>query len=425
MKLNLLSKLPLFALLLISISCNNSSINSEQSEGKILLKIDRANAPSSVTLITVTLSREGYSNITSTLNLLSDSTADLLMDNIPAGNWHLKVDAMNDSMVVLYTGETEVKILAGFVTNINLNLQPTGQGTGSIYIYVIWGGATQNNWIDNPSNPILSKSGNYFDDNGVRYPHILFENGTYKMWFTNLQTGGIGSIGYATSINGLNWTRPINHPVITRGSYNSWDDYSVAIGAVMYENNQYKLYYSGVSHNQNSGVGLAFSSDGINWVKHPQPLIVNENIEDLITVDEVIKVGNQYSMYYSSRNLPFYSIKMAFSNDGINWVKYSNNPILSPTFSWEGTGIYAPSIYFDGNNYHMVYMNASATAFGEAISTDGINWIKVGNQPFWRASNINWANSIQYPYWRIINNQLRLYYAGTSNSGDCIGFAYK
>lgn len=239
------------------------------------------------------------------------------MDNIPAGNWHLKVDAMNDSMVVLYTGETEVKILAGFVTNINLNLQPTGQGTGSIYIYVIWGGATQNNWIDNPSNPILSKSGNYFDDNGVRYPHILFENGTYKMWFTNLQTGGIGSIGYATSINGLNWTRPINHPVITRGSYNSWDDYSVAIGAVMYENNQYKLYYSGVSHNQNSGVGLAFSSDGINWTKDPQnPFFRKDQTANgwgnsNIAYPNVVRVNNDFRIYYSgaanSYN-PYYKI---------------------------------------------------------------------------------------------------------------------
>lgn len=82
MKLNSLSKHLLFILFLIFISCTNSSINSEQPEGKIHLKIDRANALSSVTLITATLSREGYSDIISTLNFMSDSTADLLIDTI-------------------------------------------------------------------------------------------------------------------------------------------------------------------------------------------------------------------------------------------------------------------------------------------------------------------------------------------------------
>ncbi len=53
--------------------------------------------------------------------------------------WHLKVDAEDDSGLVLYTGETEVQIFAGFTSQVYLTLQPTGSGTGSIYINVTWG----------------------------------------------------------------------------------------------------------------------------------------------------------------------------------------------------------------------------------------------------------------------------------------------
>lgn len=425
MKTNLIGLSLLIILLIFLISCNETTTNAEISKGKILLKVDRLNAPSSVVYVVATLTRDGYSPIISTLNLLSDSTADLLLNDIQAGPWHLNVDAMNDSMVVLYSGEADVTILAGFTTQINLTLQPTGQGTGAIYIYVNWGGNSQNSWIDNPNNPVLSGTNHNFDEGGVRYPHVLYYEGNYKMWYTTLASGGIGSIGYAVSIDGINWTRPVIGPVITRGSYFDWDGYSVAVGAVIIENNQFKLFYSGVSQTNQSGIGLAVSNDGINWTKNNQPLLVNEDGEDLITVDEVIKIGNQYLMYYSSRKFNYYSIKLAISSDGINWTRYSSNPILTANQSWEGLGVYAPSVYYDGNKYHMVYMNANANAFGEAISSNGVQWTKISNQPFWSTNNINWAYSIQYPYWRIFSNQLRLYYAGTNSFGDNIGLATK
>lgn len=170
---------------LVNLSCSDqSNIVNNQGSGKILLKIDRANAPSGVVYVSATLTRDGYSPIISTLNLLSDSTADLLLNDIQAGIWHLKVDAMNDSMVVLYTGETDVNILAGFTVNVNLSLQPTGQGTGAIYIYVTWGNQITNfSWVDYQNNPILLGGNNNYDYYGIAQPVILYDEGKYKMWY--------------------------------------------------------------------------------------------------------------------------------------------------------------------------------------------------------------------------------------------------
>lgn len=397
-----------------------SNLIGNKDSGKILLKIDRANAPSSVTLITATLSREGYSDITSTLNLLSDSTADLLMDNIPAGTWHLEVDAMNDSMIVLYTGETDVNILAGFVTNITLNLQPTGQGTGSIYIYVTWGGVTQNNWIDNQTNPVLVGGNNYYDNYGIAQPVVMYDDNKYKMWYYGDAGSAKKYVLYAESENGIDWVKhPV--PVLSPGNSGSWDSWAVHPGAIIKENGTYKMYYSGWADQYGEWyIGIATSVDGLNWTKKPDPILSSgSGWEYQIASCFIIKKNDQYYLYYTGRNIPYYSIGLAISNDGINFTKYSGNPILVNDKPWEGTGVLYPTIYFENNVYKMIYMNAQGTGFGLAQSTDGINWTKNPQNPFFRKDQTanGWGNSkIAYPNAIKVNNDFRIYYSGASNS---------
>jgi predicted small lipoprotein YifL len=112
----------------------------DNSTGKLVLTIDKHNAPASVVLVEATLSRDGFQPIYSELNLLSDSTASLTLENIPTGLWHLKVNAKNQSGVVEYTGETDVNILANTVVEVNLTLYPVPGSTGGIHLLVSWGG---------------------------------------------------------------------------------------------------------------------------------------------------------------------------------------------------------------------------------------------------------------------------------------------
>ncbi len=421
MKLIIASLFTLFVFLSYSCSDKSNPINTKE-YGKVLLKIDRANAPSSVSLIRATLSRQGFTSITSTLNILSDSTADLLMDNIPAGNWHLKVDAMNDSMVVLYTGETDVNILAGFVTNINLNLQPTGLGTGSIYIYVTWGGTNINyQWIDNPTNPVLQSSGNYFDNYGVAQPVIMYDENKYKMWYHGDGGNAKKYVLYAESSDGKNWVKhPI--PVLSPGAAGSWDSWAVQPGIVIKESGVYKMYFTGYA-NQNYQwyIGFATSTDGINWTKNSNPVLYSgSGWEYQITAASIIKKGNQYFLYYNGRNSNYTEkVGLAISNDGINFTKYSGNPILINDKPWEGSGVMCPSIYQENNIYKMVYMSAQGTGFGFATSTDGINWIKDPQNPFFikEQTTNGWGNAnIAYPNFIRVNDDFRIYYSGAANS---------
>lgn len=426
--------LSFFSFLVFLTGCSNEITTPSISSGKLLLKIDKLNAPSDVTFVKAYLARENLPPIIGTLNLVTDSTAEILLDQIDAGTWHLKVDAENDSGIVLYTGETNVEVFAGFTSQVYLTLQPTGAGVGSIYIHVTWGVPINQNWIDYSNNPIISKSNNYYDYYGVAQPVVLFDEGIYKMWYVGLDYAGSGrgNILYAFSNDGMNWTQYNNNPVMTPRNYYSWDNQNVQPGAVLKENGVYKMYYSGFSDVGSYWyIGLATSIDGINWEKYPNPILTPTNSWEFQMVpSSIIKYDNVYYLYYTGRNMPFYAVGVATSTDGINFNKYSGNPILTNTSIWEMNGVLDANVIQDDSRLKMVYMNSNGSGFGIATSTDGFNWTKSSSNPFFTNQNTsnNWASGkVAYPYWLKLNNETRIYYSGTSQYSDehRIGFMRK
>ncbi len=410
------------AIIIIACSSDPIGLGNPKDSGKILLKIDKQNAPESVVFVKAYLTRENHQPVTGLLNLQSDSTADILLDNINAGEWHLKVDAEDDSGLVLYTGETDVQIFAGFTSQVYLTLSPTGSGTGSIYISVNWGVPISNNWIDYINNPVLSKSYVWWEELGVQQSKIIFDNGQYKMWYHSLASGPFYTGCYATSPDGIVWTKSNSNPVISP-TPGAWDLNATIPGAVLKENNTYKMYYIGWSnHYNNWHVGLATSSDGINWTKVLNPVLnAGAGWESQIAVSSVVKVGNQYFMYYSGINSGNSKIGLATSFDGVNWTRHPANPILQKDANWEGTGIFYPSVIYDNNMFKMVYMNVNGvtSAFGMATSTDGINWTKSASNPFFTDQQTanNWADdNIAYPNFIKVNNEYRIYYSGIGDN---------
>lgn len=426
--------LSLLSFLVVLIGCSNEITTPSNSSGKLCLKIDKLNAPLDVTFVKAYLTRENLPPIVGTLNLVTDSTAEILLDQIDAGTWHLKVDAENDSGIVLYTGETNVEVFAGFTSQVYLTLQPTGVGVGSIYIHVTWGVPINQNWIDYSNNPIISKSNNYYDYYGVAQPVVLLDEGIYKMWYVGLDYAGSGrgNILYAFSNDGMNWTQYNNNPVMMPGNYYSWDSQNVQPGAVLKENGVFKMYYSGFSDVGSYWyIGLATSIDGINWEKYPNPILTPTNSWEFQMVSSsIIKYNNVYYLYYTGRNMPYYAVGVATSTDGINFYKYSGNPILTNTSNWEMNGVLDANVIQDDSQLKMVYMNSNGSGFGIATSTDGYNWTKSNNNPFVTNQNTsnNWASGkIAYPYWLKLNNETRIYYSGTSQYSDehRIGFMRK
>ena len=190
------------------------------------------------------------------------------------------------------------------------------------------------------------------------------------------------------------------------------------------------MYYLGYSNpDEQFHIGLATSSDGKIWIKFPTPVLVgSSNWERQISPHSILKKDGVYYLYYVGRSQTNQDrIGLAISNDRICWSKYSGNPILVPTHSWEGLGVSWPSVIYENGLFKMVYMKISSviTAFGMATSNDGKNWTKLDTNPIFQAQNTHnsWANyDISYPFYLRVANEYRIYYSGWNQGMYKIGF---
>jgi predicted GH43/DUF377 family glycosyl hydrolase len=412
-------------LLLIGCSKNNNLVNTpSDSTGGITFKIDHTTVPSGVTVISATLTRTNFTTITKNLNLLSDSTGDVTIPAIQVGTWHLKVDAKDTNGIILYKGETDVAVQENVVVQLNLTLNPVSSGTGTIYIFVTWGTKDIGQWTDYGGNPVLTRFNNPSLPNCVRYGKIIIDNGIYKMWYCAVYNGGVGNIWYAESQNGLSWNTIGSSPVLTSDTAGTWDEHFVVPSVVLKENDQYKMYYLGSDRDYGPlSVGLATSIDGIHWIRNYNPVIVPNGQYYSIGLTDIVKNGQMYFGYFDYHTLSSSESKigLATSTDGLNWVMYSGNPILVSSLSWEGVGINNPSVILENSQYKMVYGNAvGQNAFGMATSSDGFNFVKKTDPIFRYTNATNKLVQISYPYIRKFNNVSCIYYTGSTSSDGYI-----
>lgn len=393
--------------------------------GNLFLKIDRENTPAGVVSLTAYLTRQGFTSLSGTMNLLTDTTATISFNQLPVGDWHLRITAQNQAGVILYTGETTVTVQANFITQVNLTLIPTGNGYGSINILVTWGTTpSSQQWIDFNANPVLSKINNFYDQNGISHPIILYENNNYKMWFNNMAADNKSYTFYATSPDGINWTRVGTFPTLFPGIGDAWDNGSVTTFCVLKLDTGYKLYYSGLSTvTGKRQIGVATSLNGINWEKNSTPILSGSSSgwDFLISGGEVVMVNGVYYLYYSASSNSYseYKIGVATSTDGINFTKFNGNPIIAKTQSWESEGVMNPSVIYDDGMFKMVYMNRHGVnmSLGMATSSDGKNWTKSTSNPIFGCPNTfnGWASAyVSYPCFRKTGNEYRIYYSGSN-----------
>ncbi|MDP1675868.1 MAG: hypothetical protein Q8L88_03300 [Bacteroidota bacterium] len=390
--------------------------------GNVSLAFEKSQIPETVKIIRAVLKRNSDSLI-NTLNAADSGSAEIVFSKVPVGIWKLKIDAMNADNIILYTGSVDVTVLENMVTNVNLVLQQISTGVGSVKITVTW--AQNSSWFDFSSIPILYPQGTQYDGRGIGYPFVTYDDSLYKMWYLNIQSavnskGAISSVGYATSKDGLTWKHYSQEPVLTP-TQGTWDAFIIGHGTILRDETGYKLYYCGYNDNNNIrySIGLATSSDGIQWEKKTDPVFKGTNSWDYsIGVKGVLKVNNKYFMYYGSS--PASGIGLATSADGITWTRYPSNPIINPTESWEGGGIGYASVIYDEGKFKMVYVNNGySSGFGYATSEDGIHWIKDASNPIFtkeKTKNL-WAGNVGYPSLTKVGNKLMIYYTGMNSNG--------
>jgi N-acetylneuraminic acid mutarotase/predicted GH43/DUF377 family glycosyl hydrolase len=215
------------------------------------------------------------------------------------------------------------------------------------------------------------------------------------MWYWSGTHYQNESIGYATSLDGISWTKYSNNPVLEVGPSGAWDDHFIHGCTVLLVDSIFHMWYTGhigQSIEINYRIGHATSPDGINWTKDQNnPVLDRGQSGDwdeygVLATGSVIHDGLNYRMWYEGKgNDPSGWIKIghAISPDGINWTKDTLNPVISPDDSWEGSFAPIPKVVYDGSNYKMWYSggNDFDWKIGYATSEDGRIWEKYDLNP--------------------------------------------
>jgi predicted GH43/DUF377 family glycosyl hydrolase len=185
-----------------------------------------------------------------------------------------------------------------------------------------------------------------FDATKVDHPAVLYFDGRFHMWYTAGDKASRYTIGYATSPDGVHWTRENGaEPVLGPGAKGRFDDRAVLHPAVVRDDQGLlHIWYNGVGPQESFRVGCATSRDGVHWERQGggdcvlSPSVVGGRTEGYVYNVMVLFEEGQYHMWYSAaldldargRLKPFSNcITYASSRDGVHWTKDETHTLLS------------------------------------------------------------------------------------------------
>lgn len=243
------------------------------------------------------------------------------------------------------------------------------------------------------NNPII-KSEYPYETGGLYAPSVVYKNNQYYLWYSSFGNGK-WTISFATSTDGYSWTKFQNNPVIQPDSTNSFIcEKGVHDPEVLWNENlgKFQIWYVVNCEPQSTGIARYWikygeSEDGVNWIIQPSPVLSPNSAweQEGISFPGVIIDNGIYKMWYGARDsFGAWKIGYATSIDGKNWVKYPQNPVISPSESWEITHIGGSDVIKENGAYTMYYHGAPVwppTNLIYAVSTDGINWQKPNDNP--------------------------------------------
>ncbi len=149
-------------------------------------------------------------------------------------------------------------------------------------------------------------------------------NGLYHLWYAatdteNLATNPHWKIGYATSPNGITWTKHPGNPVITQTE--PWEYQNMMYPNVLYEDGKFKMWYGTGSGDHCTRYAYAESTNGYEWTKPADKNPVYQITGVASDFDGYrlgghtrIREGDVYKIWYSGYNGSYWSIGYATSS---------------------------------------------------------------------------------------------------------------
>jgi len=176
----------------------------------------------------------------------------------------------------------------------------------------------------------------------------------------------------------VSWSALPGNPTF-RGSGNDrgWDRKIRERGWILYEDGAYHLWYTGYNDDRspNRNLGYAVSVDGLSWIRYPSnPIVSSSWVEDVC----VVKEGGTYYMFAEGERDVAHLLT---STDRVHWKEEGPLDIRKVDGSPIAPGPYGtPTAWVEGGTWHLFYERGDRGVW-LATSRDRKVWTNVRDEP--------------------------------------------
>ncbi len=159
--------------------------------------------------------------------------------------------------------------------------------------------------------------------------YLMWYSGGKLMVVDELMPAGIG---YARSSDGIHWKKSEDNPVIApigAGGFKTQGVYAPSI--FISESDKYYIWYPSYT-GASEGINLATSVNGTDWEKYDENPVLTPTFNweaDIVSSPVVYANKAGFIMFYEGNNGSTYGIGSAESPDGKIWTKRSTKPCIS------------------------------------------------------------------------------------------------
>jgi subtilisin family serine protease len=297
-------------------------------------------------------------------------------------------------------------------------------------------------YMPNEDNPILEPGApGSWDSRIIASPSAVFIDDEYYLFYVgDNPPSNIGAIGYATSTDGVQFTKYEGNPILM-GDGSGFDADWAAYPVVLVEDNTWIIYYAGWASGGQVQIGRATAQNPNGpWTRSYNPILSPGSYwewdGEWLYADSVISTESGYLMNYTGDSYPGISSKigMATSANGLIWTKYDDpgtpnspfaesDPVLRPGSpgTWDHRIIKHSDIRKTDNGWEMFYTGYGTFldgAIGYVTSQDGILWTRPDDNPILRLIDDPAATWIRGPDVIQVDSTDWLYY--DTNDGICV-----
>ena len=270
-------------------------------------------------------------------------------------------------------------------------------------------------WQYYSGNPVLSPSADSWDNQSVTVPSVIYDENKFRMWYQGNGIDSSSGFGLAESIDGLNWQKQTISPLLFPQFEIGATQLSIQEPVVI-KSDIYRMWYASTDDIGQYHIQYATSMDGTNWVKHPGYVLSGtESWENHgVTNPFVIYKDDQYWMWYQAWGTGNWKIGFAQSIDGINWQKYPGNPLNLPSLGADG----GPAVIYRNGKFHLWYNTFTSTISRDvwyATSNDGINWSCLQDCHPFTINSSGFNSQMIFSHRPVLKNQDLFIYFGASD----------